>query len=118
MALGRTRRSFSASSESSQTQLMFDLGPRPGFPLADLFESVPYFLRFGRSEHVVGINHALGLDEHAIVLLAKRHEVSLPKLHGFKHFTRDDHLAALPHPANPLWSCDCLRCHTFRLSDE
>jgi hypothetical protein len=54
---------------------MFDLGPRCGFPLADLFESVTHLLRFRGREDVVGINQPPGLDEHAVGLLAKRHKV-------------------------------------------
>src|ERR1700680_5108052 len=55
MALGRSRRSFSASSDNSQTQLMLDLGPRFCFLLADLFEGVAYFLSFGGRQRVVGV---------------------------------------------------------------
>src|SRR5882762_7955345 len=117
MALGSLRRSCSASSVSSQAQLMFDLGQGFRLSLPDLLKSVPDLLGFRRREHVAGIYHALRFDEHAVGLFAERHEVPLLELEGFEHFPRNDHLAALPHASDPLSSCGCLRCHAFRLSD-
>src|SRR5438132_4201168 len=117
MALGSLRRSCSASSVSSQAQLMFDLGQGFRLFLVDLLKSVPYLLGFRRRQHVVGIYDALRLDEHAVGLFTKRHEVPLLELEGFEDFPRDDHLAALSHAPDPLSSCGCLRCHAFRLSD-
>src|ERR1035441_4970661 len=55
MALGTSRRSFLASSASSQTQLMLDLRPGYCFPLADLFEGVAPFPRLGGCQGVVGV---------------------------------------------------------------
>src|SRR5712692_4668612 len=117
MAFGSLRRSCCASSVSSQTQVMFDLGQGFRLSLTDLLKSVPYFLRFRGREHVVGIYHALRFNEHAVGLLTERREVPLLELKGFEHLPRNHHLTALPHASNPLLSCGCLTCHALRLSD-
>ena len=96
---------------------MLDLRPGERFPLTSLFQASAQFFRLRRREHVVEIYHALRLDEHAVGLLAERHEVPLPEFEGLEDIPRDDHLAALPYASDSLSSCGRLRWHTLRLSD-
>jgi hypothetical protein len=49
----------------------------------DLVHSVANLLGLGGSQHVVGIDHAFGFNEHAVMLLRKRNEVPYPKFKGF-----------------------------------
>jgi hypothetical protein len=56
-------------------------------------------------EHIVRINHAAGLDEHAILLFRKRNKIPLLDIEGFEHLSRNDHLAPLPHATDPLLGC-------------
>jgi hypothetical protein len=56
-------------------------------------------------EHIVGINHASGLDEHAILLFCEYNKIPLLDVEGFEHLPRNDHLAPLPHAPYPLLGC-------------
>ncbi len=79
---------------------MLDLRPGAGFTLACLFQALAEALCLFASEHVVGVDHALGFNENAVGLPTERHEVALMELERVEHLARDHHLAALPHASN------------------
>jgi hypothetical protein len=87
-----------------QSQFMFDLAPGFCLPLAGLFHRRVELFCLGGRKHIVWTNDPSWFDEHAIALLAERHEVALPEVYGLEQFARNDHLAALADPADPVAS--------------
>ena len=84
---------------------MPELGERDELPLAHLSFSLLHESTLFGGEHVVGINHAPGLDEHAVLLFGECHKIPLMDVEGFEHLPRDDHLPPLAYPADPLVRC-------------
>src|SRR5205823_9236714 len=70
MALGKPRRSVSASSVRSQAQLIFDPGPRPRLTFLDLFHSVANFLGLGGVSTSSGSTTRLGLMSTPLLCFA------------------------------------------------
>ncbi len=80
---------------------MSELGERYELSLAHLALGLFYERALFWGEHIVRINDAAGLNEHAILLFCKRNKISLLNVEGFEHFPRNDHLAPLAHAADP-----------------
>jgi hypothetical protein len=67
------------------TQIMSKLGEGHELSLAHLpFGLLHESALFGR-QYVIGIDHAPGRDEHAVLLLSERHEIPFPDVEGFEH---------------------------------
>ena len=86
-------------------QLMFQPCEGYEFPLAHLSFGLLHESALFRGEHVVRINHAFGLDEHAILLLSECHKVPFLEVEGFEHLPWNHHLAPLANAADPLLGC-------------
>jgi len=86
-------------------QVMSELGERDEFSLAHF----PFGLLHERAlfggKHIVRIDRAAGLDEHAILLLREGNKIPHLDIEGFEHVPRNDHLAPLAHAADPLRGC-------------
>jgi hypothetical protein len=96
-------------------QIMSELGDGHELPLAHLSFGFLHESAFFGGEHVIGINHAPGLDEDAVLRLSERHKVPLPDIEGFEHLPGNYHLAPLAHAANPLVRCGCSCRHIFQI---
>jgi hypothetical protein len=97
---------------------MSKLGEGHEFSLAHLSFGLLHESALSRGEYVIGINHAPGLYEHAIVPLSKCHKIPLLDVEGLEHLTRNDHLAPMAYAVDPLSRCRCSYSHyPFRLSD-
>jgi hypothetical protein len=86
-------------------QFMSELGERDEFSLAHLALGLFHESALFAGEYIVGINHASGLDEHAILLFRERNKIPLLDVEGFEHVSRNDHLAPPAHAADPLLGC-------------
>ena len=106
-----------ASVESSARQRMFYSLPRFRLPAFELRFAAANDLRFFGREHVVGVNQALWLQEHAVILLGERHKVALAHLELLENLAGDDDLAPLADPPDAFLWCRGLGAHAFRLSD-
>src|ERR1022692_5324905 len=94
-----------APSRTGTIQVISELGDRDELSLAQLpFAFLHESALFG-GEDIVRINHAAGLDEHAILLFGERHKIPFANIQSFEHLARDDHLAPLAHAADPLSGC-------------
>src|ERR1039457_2886114 len=100
MARGSASRSFWASSVKLHAHLMLYVRPCPRSSCFDLAQSVAHLLCFRGSEDVIGIHEAFRLDKHAVAFLAERHEIPLAHAKFVENLAGNDHLAALPHPAD------------------
>jgi hypothetical protein len=99
-------------------QIMPELGEGYELSLAHLSFGLLHESALFGCEYVIGINHAPGLDEHAIAPLSKCHKIPLLDVKGFEHFPRNDDLAPMAYAADPLSRCGCFYSHySFRLSD-
>jgi hypothetical protein len=74
-------------------------------------------LCFGRGEHVISVNHALGFDKEPVGPWAECHEIPFPEIKTLDNLARDDYLPPLPNPPDPLSTRACFHCHAFRLAD-
>src|ERR1035438_2778714 len=120
MLFGKPRRSRSASSVSSQAQVMLDPGPWPGLPCRKLLHGMPHFLRVGGRQRVAGIN---GLHGHTTVLCRHLHEVPLCQGERVEDSLGDDNLAPLADAAHSARRCTPLRLdssarHAFSISSD
>jgi addiction module RelB/DinJ family antitoxin len=93
-------------------QFMSEFGECNELSLAHLALGLFHQSALFGGEHIVGINHASGFDEYAILLFRERNKIPLLDVQGFEHMPRNDHLAPLAHAANPLWGCCRFYCHT------
>jgi hypothetical protein len=84
---------------------MSELGERDELSLAHLSFGLLHESALFRGEYVVRVNHAFGLDEHAILLLSECHKVPLLEVEGFEHLPWNHHLAPLANAADPLLGC-------------
>src|ERR1039457_4550426 len=105
MPLGKPRRSRSASSVSSQAQVMLDPGAGLGLPGFKLLHGVAHFLRVSDRQRVAGIVGLRALHSHAAVLGRYLHEVSLCQGECVEDFLWDDNLAPLADAAYSAGSC-------------
>jgi hypothetical protein len=83
-------------------QIMSELGEGHELSLAHLSFGFLHESAFFGGEHVIGINHAPGFDEHAVLRLSERYKIALPDVKGFEHIPRNHHLAPLANAADPL----------------
>src|ERR1039457_4475253 len=102
MPLGKPRRSRSASSVSSQAQVMLDPGPGLGLPGFKLLHGVAHFLRVSDRQRVAGIDGLRGLHSHAAVLGRYLHEVSPCQAECAEAFLWENTRAPLANPATAL----------------
>src|ERR1039458_5408885 len=121
MPFGKPRRSRSASSVSSQAQVMLDPGPWPGLSRLNLLHSVPHLLRVRSRQRVTGINGLSRLHGHAAVPGRALHEVPLCQSERVEDFLWDDNLAPLADAAHSAGWCSPFRLdssarHAFSLS--
>jgi len=79
---------------------MAQFGQGHVFPLAHLPLGPPHPCALLFGEHVVGVNHLLGLDKHAIRFPRESDKIPLSEIEVFVKMPRDDHLAAPPDPPN------------------
>src|ERR1019366_6424054 len=83
------------------------------FPFGFLDESALF-----TGEHVVGINHSLGLDEYSTGPGGECHKIAFLQLERFADTPRNHHLAPLADLTERLLNCrGCFGSHIFRLSD-
>src|ERR1035438_6811523 len=123
MPFGKPRRSRSASSVSSQAQVMLDLGPWPGLPGPNLLHGVPHLLRVRGRQRVAGINGLFRLHGQAAVFGRYLHEVPLCQSERLEDFLWDDNLAPLADAAHSARRCTPLRLdssarHAFSISSD
>jgi len=86
-------------------QVMSKLRERDELSLAHLPFGLFHESALFRREYVVRINHAAGLDEHAVLLLGECHKIPLLDVEGFEHLPRNDDLAPLADTTNTLPRC-------------
>ena len=79
-----------------------ELGERYKLSFAHLSCGRLYESALFGGEYVVGINHAFGLDERAILPLSESYKIPRLDMEAFEHLAGNDHLAPLAHAANPL----------------
>src|ERR1022692_1817144 len=109
MPFGKPRRSRSASSVSSQAQVMLDPGPGLGLPGFKLLHGVAHFLRVSDRQRVAGIDGLRGLHSHTAVLGRHLHEVPLCQSERVEDFLWDDNLAPLADAAYSAGWCSPFR---------
>ena len=95
-------------------QVMEELGKTHELPLAHLSFGLFHESAFFGGEYVAGINHAPGLDEHAVLRLSECHKISLPDVEGFEHLAWNHHLAPLANTADALLGCGWFYSHTVQ----
>src|ERR1017187_8333713 len=96
---------FAAPSWMWTIQIMSELGEGDELSLAHFSFGLLHQSALFGGERVIGMDHAPGLDEHAVPVLGERHEIPLLDVEGFEHLPRNHHLAPLPHAADPLLCC-------------
>jgi len=78
------------------------LGEAHEFSLAHLSFGLLHKSALFGGECIVRVNHAPGLDEHAVLRWSERDKIALLDVEGFEHFPRNHHLAPLANAADPL----------------